>query len=131
MQGHTHMAEKGWVPYTFQLTRTLAAGSTLESAQIPIGGDADFELHKLSRAWTGAGSAADWLTRLEDTGSGQNLSSDLIHGETIFGTGQRPFILAVPLLVRAAGAIKLDLQNLDGTNAITLYLSLHGLKRFV
>lgn len=115
------------------LFNPLPAGGVLA---VPTGieADSDFILTKL--ALTAYSAAAvpvvnpDYLSVIQDSGSGRLFQNQPIHVATLYGTAQLPFILPEPQLIKASSVVTITLTNNDPAVAAVVNISLIGFKLF-
>jgi len=115
----------------------LASGATA-TGSINIQADSDFLLEELTFFADIAGAAQTSSSRviplvtvqISDTGSGRNLLESQVPIPSIFGTGERPFILPNPKLLAANSNLSLSVTNYDAAAEYNLRCSLIGTKIF-
>jgi hypothetical protein len=71
-----------------------------------------------------------WKLLINDAGSGRNLSSAAIFGASYTGTGQLPFPVMPPKLIKASATLNVQLQSTDSANARIVQVVIHGFKVF-
>lgn len=99
-----------WIKATYSAwTNTVSVGRTRGTRIIPIA-----------------------LVEITDSGSGRRLQSSPIPVDSVFGTGEFPFILPLPRIFLPRSTITLEVTNLAaiGQANLNLQLSLHGVKGF-
>ncbi len=125
-------------PKTITAANLVAGASPVSSLDIQA--DADFVI--LAQSYVAFVSPLAALTsgtriippvtiKLTDSGSSQQLQSDPVAIDTIFGTGQFPFILPQPYYLSAKSNLQITPTNNDPAVAFYLYLSFIGVKIYV
>lgn len=121
----------------FTIQNTVAASTTYAPLQLVLPGEAPFLLQGLTRAAvSGAGadvtSATRFLFKLGNTDNaiwyttaGNGGTVDRVVDSSIFGNGQFPHILPVPIFYSASASIRYEIQDISSTN-YTLYLTFQG-----
>jgi len=114
----------------------LLAGATINT-QILIQADSDFLVEKLTMTTDLAGAAYTVSTApvpnatvlLTASGSGQQLMNTPVPLGSLFGSGQLPFILPYPRVLRANSQLQIQIVNFDAA-VITAQITLnfHGRK---
>jgi hypothetical protein len=126
------------VPFFYSATfpaATLDAGVT-SAVSIPIQSDSHFLCRYLTGEVYDDASpvvpvAADdivALVNLFDTGSGRTLMDNPVPWQSIIGTGQLPYVLAEPWLIRAGGQVQVTLQNIGTDDYDLTKVVLSGMK---
>ncbi len=100
---------------------------------VPINADSDFIMRYLDMAAYSAPGVPllnpDFDIVIFDSSSGRNLMDQPIHVQTILGTGQLPFILPEPKLIKGGGTLIITLTNNDAVAAL-VHITLCGFKAF-
>lgn len=114
----------------------IQSGST-NLGNLQIDADSDFELIKLSAQCNTNGSdtlltldAVQATVMIVDSGSGRQLMNIPAALNTIFGTGQLPYILPQPRIFKARTNIAFTVVNTSVGTTYDLRLSLNGRKIF-
>ncbi len=125
--------------YTIQ--NSITALATFAPLQLVLPGEAPFLLQGLTRACiSGAGadvtSSTRFLFKLGNTDnavwytqSGNGGTVDRVVDSLMFGNGQFPHILPVPIFYSASASIRYEVQDLSNS-AYTLYLTFQGCSLF-
>lgn len=119
--------------YTAQLT-SVAAGTT-SNFNIKIQADSHFVIMSTTAAVFDTASPAVFsanpnaLIGIKDSGSGRDLQDSLYHILNMFGTGQRPYWLNPPKLIKANATVVISVTNQE-TAARTYFINLNGFKVF-
>lgn len=116
---------------------TLAVGGT-DTDTIRIQADADFILQKLTYHADIAGAlqvSADRVlpnvsVQLTDTGSNRQLFIEPIPIPSIFGSGQLPFILPNPRLIRKTSVLQVDFTSFEAVETPNIRLAFIGYKYY-
>lgn len=114
------------------------APAEVQQGNIQIQADSDFKWvaatfqADIAAAAYNAGDRPIPLVNLQivDTGSGRQLFFNALPIETIFGSGQLPFILPIPRIFRARSSIALTMSNFDAAETYNVRLALIGTKIF-
>jgi hypothetical protein len=112
----------------------VGAGATVQKALI-LDQDADFSVQKLTGWVTDQGVPPVWqaqpllLVQFRSGGSGRDVFSQAVPFSALFGTGQLPFILPTPRIIRRGSTVTWEITNI-GATAYTAYLLTIGKKTF-
>ncbi len=118
--------------YSANIAASLTNGSTT-TISIRFEEATVFELHAMF-AWTDLDiistiQGAQFLCKLSDTGSGQQLSNGYIPRQAMFGSlDHRAGVLPAPTQFGGKSTLTFDLQNICGTTMASLYISLLGIR---
>lgn len=137
-------------PYTYGITFTFTANGTL-SGNINIQADSDFVILNTTY-WSdyeqgGVYNNGNKITNdtrllfdgsilLTDTGSGRTMMNQAVAVDSMFGTGQFPYVWSQPKLMRMNSNLQVQVTNFINTQAnfpyveLNLYLQFNGLKVF-
>lgn len=137
-------------PFTYASTLTFTTLGTLQS-NINIQADSDFVILNTTY-WsnytdstyvndgnevTSAGRLLfDGTILLTDTGSGRTMMNQAVAVDSMFGTGQFPYVWPQPKLMRALSSLQIQVNNLIATqtnfpyDTLSVYLQFNGLKVF-
>lgn len=124
--------------YTYGVTFGTINSSESVTSSIQIEADSDFEIIKLA-AYGLVNVDDDPVTidqlpltvMLTDTGSGRNLMNTAVPIQSLFGTGQLPFILPKTKLLYARSVLAITVANISTAVSFSyLALSFHGRKIF-
>lgn len=124
--------------YVYQEDFADLAFGTSETGNINIQADSDFVIQKMAYFADLDGAAQELQTRviplvavlITDTGSGRNLMETAIPVNSLFGTGELPFILPTPKLFLARSTITISVSNFSTDQTYNLRLSFIGHKVF-
>lgn len=122
--------------YNTEFSNVLAG--TSQTNTINIQSDSDFEVQKLTALILNVNSAPyssldvdNIRVLIVDTGTGRQLSDVAVPIDSMFGTGQLPFILPNTKLFKARSVISVQVTNsMSGYNYSTIMLSFIGRKVF-
>lgn len=132
--GLPNIFNKDFFAYAFT-SGTLASGASASNT-VNIEADSNFILQKLTVFATIAGAAVTESTevlplirlQITDNGSGRNLFNQPIAVPTLFGSGQRPFILPIPRLFRSNSSINFTYTNYSVGTSYVLDFTMSGVK---
>ena len=105
------------LPYTYKLDEASILGvielapNATGSFTVSVSADADFIAYKIQGQVTRNAAFA-----ITDAGSGRALQSRTVTAMEFLGQGIRPYILDVPLLIKAKSSIQVDITDM-GANA--------------
>lgn len=128
-QGKAPWDEKyrAMVPYVYPFsstgTVTLAANGP-GSATIPTDNDADFIVHKITGARTGA-----CLVTVKDGGRDRQWMDSAVHFDNLVGNGHYPNILPSPRFIPRGNPITFSLTDISGSTN-TVEINLEGVKLY-
>ena len=116
----------------------LAAGVVNVPVQINIQADADFLILNQTFSANTLNAAQTYDTAvlpnvsviITDTASSANMMDQAVPVPSIFGTGQLPYILPAPKLLRASSNLQVSVSNYDAAAGYNLRLSFNGIKLF-
>lgn len=124
-------------PRYFTYQQSIAAFTTYAPVQLTLTGEAPFLLQALTRA-TISGAGADvtnttrFLFKLGNTDgaiwyntAGNGGTVDRLVDSLMFGNGQFPHILPVPIFYSASASIRFEIQDLSNS-AYNLYIGFQG-----
>ncbi len=108
------------------------AASGTESKNIQVESDSDFWVLAATatvRDTTNAITLANWpaTVQIRDSASGSFCFSDAVNFDSVFGTGQWPYLFPAPRKIQRSGTLSITLQNLEAT-ARNVRIELHGFK---
>ena len=133
------------IPYTYTATywltganNAIAAGALNNIVNIPVQADADFLVINQTYWANTANAAVAFGTRvapnadvmLTDTGSGYQFMDSPVPVASIFGTGEFPYVLPQPRLLKARSTLQVIVDSFDAGAGINLWLSFNGVKLF-
>lgn len=122
--------------FAYSFTSGALASSASASSTVNIEADSNFILQKLTVFATISNAAVTESTevlplvrlQITDNGSGRNLFNQPIAIPTLFGSGQRPFILPIPRLFRSNSSINFTYSNYSAGTSYVLDFTLSGVK---
>jgi hypothetical protein len=121
-------------PFVYAVDFLPLTGNTTVSTPFTVDGDAPFIWCAATfSAFTAAGaaqSAPNILLRLRPETSQRELMSAQVHLISLFGTGERPHLLFVPMELPAKSALSVEADSETATD-INLRLSFIGVKVFL
>lgn len=124
--------------YVYQEDFTSLANGATATGTINIQADSDFVVQKLTyfadialAAQTDSSRIVPLATvQITDSGSGRNLMESPSPINSVFGTGELPFILPTPKLFLARTTITMDITNFSTSSTYNIRLSFIGYKVF-
>jgi len=124
--------------YTYTTGRVAVAAGVSVTTNIAIQADADFEIHKLTMFADIAGAAQTDSTRvlpnasilIRDTGSGRQLMNVAVALASLFGTGEEPFIMTVPKIIKARSNLEVTITSFEAANTNNISVNFIGAKIF-
>lgn len=137
-QRRNSLTELGEDFFTYAANFLSLAGGTSASSNITIEASSDFRWIKGEYFCDIAAAIQTDDTRviplvsilIIDSGPGRQLSNIAIPLTSIFGTGERPFILPVSRIFEARSSIQLQVVNLTAATTYNLRVCLTGAKIF-
>jgi hypothetical protein len=116
-------AKKNRHPYWYSGQQVLAAsaGAGVQGADSPF--QININNHNFDAVTLMMTSTGPFLCQIQI--NGRNFMSAPVHSANMFGTGQLPFQLAVPISIPKGGVIQVDMYDYSGA-ANTVNWSLHG-----
>ncbi len=121
-------------PFVYPSDFLPLTGNTTDSDVVTIDGDAPFIwCASTFSAFTTAGvaqTAPNILIKLRPESVQRELMNNQVHLISIFGTGERPHQLYIPLELPAKSALSVDVDS-DTADDINLRLSFIGVKVFI
>lgn len=122
--------------YTYEALASLLAPAGSANDVINIEADSDFILEKLAYQSDIAAAAYLESTRpiplitiqIVDTGSGRQLMQNPIPVESLFGSGELPFVLSQPRKFERNSTIQIAFTNFDAAVTYSLRLAFIGYK---
>lgn len=118
--------------FVYPATWIPIAASATEAKNIQVESDSDFWILAMTatvRDTTNAITLAQWpgTVQVRDGGSGSFWFGDAVNFDSVFGTGQFPFVLPAPRKVPRSGTLAIELKNLEAT-ARNIRVEFHGFK---
>jgi len=124
--------------YVYSTFHEAVANGGVDSQNIRIQADSDFQLQKLTyfadknqATQTDSSRVVPLATVLiTDSGSGRNIMSEDIAIPALFGIGELPFILPTPKIFPAQSIITLKVTNFSSGDTYDIRLNFIGRKLF-
>lgn len=101
---------------------SVGASATVNTT-LQIANDADFEVLKL----TAQATSSNFTINIQDSTSGVYYMNRAIHALLLLGSNTDPFILPVPILIRANSALTITLVD-QSAAANTIWIGFYGNK---
>lgn len=125
--------------FVYNTVHSAVTSGTSNTQTIQINADSDFQIEKLSffadiaaAGQTASSRVIPLVTVLMvDTGSGRQFSDQAVPVNSLFGTGEIPFVLKQPKILMARTSMSVTIVNFDAANAYNIRLSFIGSKLFL
>jgi hypothetical protein len=131
------------VPFTYVAEFLNAAPNTVTAFDIAIEADSDFYVEAITGIASVGNPPSDTsatpfvpaLVRFKSSASGSDWSDRAVPWTSYFGRGDAkdfyPFAYRKPRKLPRNSNVRVEITNLDTTNAIRARIALHGYKRYV
>lgn len=124
--------------YVYEAQALALAPAGVATDQIAIEADSNFVWIKSSFQADIAGAALTDSTRIIpnvdvqmiDTGSGRQILNGPIPIASLFGTGELPFVLPIPQILKANSTLRIDFTSREAANTLNIRLAFIGYKDF-
>jgi len=125
--------------FVYDTVHSAIVAGTSNTQTIQINADSDFQIEKLTFFADIAAAGQTASSRviplvtvlLVDTGSGRQFSDQAVPVNSLFGTGEIPFVLKQPKILLARTSLSVTVANFDAANTYNIRLSFIGSKLFL